>query len=172
MRLRRADVNAISDATKNALPRISRKIAASFGRYQSVHQIAGDADHPFAAVFAGEQSDQSGRCLVEAVDDVFGNFRVCLRRSTRARSFSACGSSIDVVHHDEALHLQAFRYQQSRYAARAGRRIRRIVLRNDATTDDAALQIHARKRRFENRSAGVVEIDVDAGRDTAALSVA
>src|SRR6185312_10723295 len=73
-------------------------------------------DHPLAAVFAGQQSDQRLRRVLEAVDDVLLDLQLA-RRDPGLQVGQRLVALIHEIHHDEALHDQALHHDQAGYAA-------------------------------------------------------
>src|SRR5258708_11063052 len=116
-------------------------------------------DHPLAAVFAGQESDQRLWRVLQAFDDILLDFQFA-GSDPRLQIGQRLIALVHKIHYDEALHDETFYDDQTGHAARAMRRRHAVILRDRAAAGDAAAIVHLREARFQNVAPDTIEIDV------------
>jgi hypothetical protein len=117
--------------------------------------------HSLAPVLPCQQSDQGCRSILESIDHVFLNLQLSVFHPP-AELRDRLVPLAEIVRDDETFHSESLDDDKTRDSARPGWRWGTIILRNRAAAGDAPTQIHLSQARFEDVTADVVEVNVDA----------
>src|ERR1051325_1997895 len=122
-------------------------------------RVGAEAHDQFPKILALQETDESGRRVVDPLDDVFSVSQLAALHQRR-RQRAELAIALPMIADDKALDVQPLAHDRHQIGAGARRRV--IIFRDHAAHDHAAEIVEAGKDGVLHRAADILEIDIDA----------